>query len=61
MKRNILLKANVKALNTFWIKNVDAVVIEPCKSALPNPYLDLYKEFDRRNIPVIFLTDTETI
>ncbi len=48
------LESERKSLEYFLEKNVDALAIEPCKSALPNPNIDLYKEFGRRNIPVIF-------
>ncbi len=35
--------------------NVDGVIAEPAKSALPNPNLDLYRELRRRQIPVLFI------
>ena len=38
--------------------NVCGLLIEGTKTALPNPNLDLYKEFENRNIPVIFLHGT---
>ncbi len=34
--------------------DIDGLIAEPAKSALPNPNLRLYKEFARRNIPVLF-------
>ena len=34
--------------------NVDGVIVEPSKSALPNPNLEMYRELRRRGIPVIF-------
>lgn len=36
-------------------KNVDGFIIEPTKSALPNPNLGYYEELDRRGIPYIFI------
>ncbi len=41
--KNILLK-----------DNVDGVIVEPAKSALPNPNLRYYKEIQDRHIPIIF-------
>ncbi len=34
---------------------VRGLIAEGCKSALPNPNLDLYEELHRRRVPVIFL------
>lgn len=34
--------------------NIDGVIAEPSKSALPNPNLDMYRELQRRGIPVLF-------
>ncbi|MDO4619939.1 MAG: GntR family transcriptional regulator [Lachnospiraceae bacterium] len=34
--------------------HIDALIVEPAKSALPNPNLALYEEFRRRRIPVLF-------
>jgi len=34
--------------------NVDGLIVEPAKSALPNPNLHYYEEIRKRNIPVIF-------
>ena len=34
--------------------NVDGLIVEPTKSALPNPNLHYYKEILKRKIPVIF-------
>lgn len=31
------------------------LIVEPCKSALPNPNLDHYEQLHRRDIPLIFL------
>lgn len=33
---------------------VDALIVEPAKSALPNPNLELYEAFRTRHIPVLF-------
>ena len=34
--------------------NIDGLIVEPAKSALPNPNMDLYREIQERNIPIIF-------
>lgn len=34
--------------------SVDGVIVEPAKSALPNPNLHFYRELQSRNIPVLF-------
>ncbi|MBP3901528.1 MAG: GntR family transcriptional regulator [Blautia sp.] len=34
--------------------NIDGLIVEPTKSALPNPNLRYYEEIRSRNIPVIF-------
>jgi GntR family transcriptional regulator of arabinose operon len=41
-------------LKGFLEKGVEALIVDPCKSVLPTPNLDIYKEFERRGIPVIF-------
>ncbi|MCI1954758.1 MAG: GntR family transcriptional regulator [Oscillospiraceae bacterium] len=43
-----------KCLENFLEKNVDGLIIEPCKSMLPCVNLDLYSEFLRRKIPIVF-------
>lgn len=35
--------------------NVDGIIIEPTKSGLPNPNINLYKEIIDRGIPVVFI------
>lgn len=34
---------------------IDGLIIEPTKSALPNPNIELYKELSSRGIPVLFI------
>ena len=34
--------------------NVDGIIVEGTKSALPNPNLEYYHEFQRRQIPILF-------
>jgi len=34
---------------------VDGIIIEPTKSGLPNPNIELYRQLKRRKIPIIFI------
>ena len=34
--------------------NIDGLIIEPSKSALPNPNLDLYRKLISRKVPILF-------
>ena len=34
--------------------DVDGIIVEPAKSAMPNPNLDLYRQLRSRNIPILF-------
>lgn len=34
--------------------SIDGLIIEPSKSALPNPNLDLYRRLLKKNIPILF-------
>ncbi|MBQ8993091.1 MAG: GntR family transcriptional regulator [Turicibacter sp.] len=36
---------------------IDGLIVEGTKSALPNPNLDLYRQFIEENIPVIFINN----
>ena len=40
--------------------NIDGLIIEPSKSALPNPNLELYRRILKRNIPILFFTSAGT-
>lgn len=42
-------------LQSFLGKEVDGLIVEGTKSALPNPNLGLYKELYNKGIPVIFI------
>ena len=42
-------------LNFFLKKPVRGIIVEGCKSALPNPNLDLYRRLMRRGTAVVFL------
>lgn len=43
-----------QALKSMIAHGVQGLIIEPSKSALPNPNMELYREIKERNIPVIF-------
>ena len=42
-------------LNNILDKNIDGLIVEPTKSALPNPNIELYKELSAKGIPIIFI------
>ncbi|HAA25996.1 MAG TPA: GntR family transcriptional regulator [Ruminiclostridium sp.] len=42
-------------LNNLLNQNINGLIVETTKSALPNPNLDLYHMFRERNIPVLFM------
>lgn len=44
-----------RALEMMLEADVDAFIVEPTKSALPNPNLDIYKEIVNKDIPIVFL------
>ena len=44
-----------KLLRSLLDKGIDGLIVEATKSALPNPNLDIYKEFDAQGIPYIFI------
>lgn len=41
-------------LTDFLNKPIDGILVEGTKTALPNPNLDLYAKFQKRNIPIVF-------
>lgn len=42
-------------LNSLLQKGIDGLIVEGTKSALPNPNIEIYKEFYKKGIPVIFI------
>lgn len=42
------------ALEKMLAQNVSGLIVEPSKSALPNPNMALYNEIRARNIPLVF-------
>lgn len=49
------IEREAACLSAIMEKNVDGFIIEPTKSALPNPNLGLYEELERKGIPYIFI------
>lgn len=43
-----------KALLNLLEQNVAGLIVEPTKSALPNPNAEIYKEIESRGIPLVF-------
>ena len=44
-----------KQLISLLSLDIDGLIVEAAKSALPSPNLGLYQEFSRRNIPIVFV------
>lgn len=42
-------------LTNLLNQNIDGLIVETTKSALPNPNLDLYQTFEQRGIPMLFM------
>ncbi|HBB72319.1 MAG TPA: GntR family transcriptional regulator [Ruminococcus sp.] len=43
-----------QALRSMMSHGVQGLIVEPSKSALPNPNMDLYMELKRSNVPLVF-------
>lgn len=44
-----------KVLEDLLIKPIDGLIVEGTKTALPNPNIYLYEQFDKLGIPVVFI------
>lgn len=44
-----------QCLENLLHQNIDGLIVEPTKSALPNPNIELYKELSAKGIPVLFI------
>jgi len=42
-------------LQNLLSQDINGLIVETTKSALPNPNLDLYRRFRERNIPILFI------
>lgn len=49
------VEKEAQCLKSFMEKDIDGLIIESNKSALPNPNLDLFLKLNRKNIPFIFI------
>lgn len=52
---NNLFDKERQCLENFLNQDIKGLIVETTKSALPNPNLELYDEFRKRNIPVLFM------
>lgn len=43
-----------QALKSMMLNGVRGLIVEPSRSALPNPNTELYQELKRKNIPLVF-------
>lgn len=44
-----------ECLLKLFDKNIDGIIVEPTKSALPNPNLDIYREISSKGVPIVFI------
>jgi GntR family transcriptional regulator of arabinose operon len=51
---NNMVSDEARALRAMLDQNVSGLIVEPSKSALPNPNRELYEEVRRRDIPLVF-------
>jgi GntR family transcriptional regulator of arabinose operon len=51
---NNMVAEEARALKAMLEQNVSGLIVEPSKSALPNPNTALYQEVRRREIPLVF-------
>lgn len=42
-------------LENLLSQDISGLIVEPVKSALPNPNIDIYKKFGKLNIPTLFI------
>lgn len=51
---NNTIENEKRALLSMLENNVDGLIVEPTKSSLPNPNLNLYHQFAEQNKPIVF-------
>lgn len=44
-----------KILQNLLQLNIDGLIMEGSKTALPSPNIDLYQQFEQRDIPILFI------
>jgi GntR family transcriptional regulator of arabinose operon len=49
-----LVAEEARALKAMLAQSVDALIVEPSKSALPNPNMALYEDVRSRGVPLVF-------
>ena len=49
-----LVAEEAQAIKSMIARGVQGMIVEPSKSALPNPNMQLYQEIRERNIPLVF-------
>jgi GntR family transcriptional regulator, arabinose operon transcriptional repressor len=42
-------------LKSLLPQNIDGLIVEPTRSALPNPNIDIYRELNHSGIPILFI------
>lgn len=52
---NNKIEKEAAGLSSMLQKKIDGLIIEPTKSALPNPNVNMYQEFMASGIPIIFI------
>lgn len=52
---NNKIEKEAAVLSSMFQKKIDGLIIEPTKSALPNPNIGMYQEFIDLGIPIIFI------
>jgi len=49
------IKNERRQLQSLLSLDIDGLIVEATKSALPSPNIDIYQEFIRRSIPIVFV------
>lgn len=44
-----------KALQDMMSRQVDGIIVEPTKSGLPNPNIEVYRQIARQDVPLVFI------
>ncbi len=47
-----------QSLERLLAQDIDGIIVEGTKTALPNPNLDLYRQFQDKGVPVVFINGT---
>lgn len=52
---NNKIENEARCLENLLKKDIDGLIVEPSKSALPSPNIELYKEFIKKGTPLVFI------